>query len=131
MSVTAISIPPRLSSLAKVRRKCLHCKRESTPSWGLFAPVHRQAPHTSRDRTGTELSSLQLSSQQCVCVCVCVCVSGEEWVAAREDTQRPSPSFSNSADFITSCAKAEVRACRLESTCISKCAHVCVCVNVL
>ncbi|KAK5610090.1 hypothetical protein CRENBAI_012065 [Crenichthys baileyi] len=76
MSVTAISIPPRLSSLAKVRRKCLGCKRESTPSWGLFAPVHRQAPHTSRDRTGTELSCLQLSSQQYVCVCV----SGEEWV---------------------------------------------------
>lgn len=70
---------------------------------GLFAtgdsPIAgRLLAQAGGDRDWAEL---QLSARERVrkCQVKCVCV-GE-----REDSQRPSPSFSNSADFITSCAR--------------------------
>lgn len=100
---------------------------------GLFAvgdsPITgRFFARIAEDRDWAELpargcASAQVPGEVCESVCACVSICG--WVGEREDSQRPSLSFSSGAHFITSCSELKWVFC-LESTCMSKRVHVCV-----
>ena len=133
MSVIAITIPvlpPVLSpSTPSADQPELQTVAVKLIRLGLFAPG--DGPITSRllarageDRTEPSFSSLHWDVCECKCArrrSVCLCV----WVSER-GLPATFIKFQQQCRFHNILCKAEVRMCRSESTCMSRCPHVCV-----